>query len=158
MMFRGDEKGEHVMQTHESLLPFAPSLQKAGEWMADVQQELGTADAQSAYRCLRGTLHALRDQLIPTEASDLAAQLPMLIRGLYFEGYRPTEAPDRIRSCEVFLDRVSRELVASNDPDPAEAAQAIFSVIQNHVTAGEVRDVVGMLPAEIQCLWPVAQL
>jgi uncharacterized protein (DUF2267 family) len=33
-------------------------------------------------------LHALRDRLTVEEASDLAAQLPMLIRGLYYETRR----------------------------------------------------------------------
>jgi uncharacterized protein (DUF2267 family) len=145
------------MQTHESLVPFATSLQKAGEWMAELRQEMNGSDAQPAYRALRGTLHALRDQLIATEAANLAAQLPMLIRGLYYEGYRPIDAPDRVRSCELFLRRVERELVPAVDPEPADAAQAVFELIQSHVTAGEVRDVLGMLPAEIKCLWPTAR-
>jgi uncharacterized protein (DUF2267 family) len=142
------------MQISKSLSPFAQSLNKTDQWMQEIQQELGTSDAKSAYRAARGALHALRDQLITTEAADLAAQLPMLLRGLYFEGYRPAATPDRVRSCEGFLCHVGCELLPEADPDPEAAAKAVFSVIQNHVSAGEVSDVVHMLPAEIQCLWP----
>ncbi|MGN6724939.1 MAG: DUF2267 domain-containing protein [Tepidisphaeraceae bacterium] len=144
------------MQIPNSLAPFEQPLRKAGEWVSVVQQEIGLADPQVAYRALRGTLHALRDQLIPTESSNLAAQLPMLIRGLYFEGYRLTDAPDRIRHTEAFLARVARELVDRIDPEPAEAVRAVFTVLQNHVSSGEMSDVVHMLPSELQYLWPAS--
>jgi uncharacterized protein (DUF2267 family) len=149
---------ETIMQLRDSLMPYEQALRTAGEWMDELRQELGTPDIQSAYRAMRSVLHALRDQLIATESADLAAQLPMLIRGLYYEGYRPTEAPDRIRTCERFLQRIERELVPVVDPDPAEAARAVFTVIQNHVSAGEVCDVCRMLPMEIQSLWPAVHV
>ena len=102
-------------------------------------------------------LHALRDQLIPNEAADLAAQLPMLLRGLYFEGYRPAVTPDHVRNREQFLQRVARDLVPGADPPADQACSAVFAAIQRHVTAGEVKDVCNMLPKHIRSLWPAQQ-
>jgi uncharacterized protein (DUF2267 family) len=81
----------------------------------------------------------------------------MLLRGLYFEGYRPSDAPDHVRSREQFLQRVARELVPNADPPPDQAASAVFAAIQRHVTAGEIKDVCNMLPKHIRSLWPTQQ-
>ena len=142
------------MQLSHNLSPFAQTLNKSEEWMHDIQCQLGTPNAESVYRATRGTLHALRDQLIPTEATDLAAQLPMLLRGLFFEGYRLTNAPDRIRSCDQFLQRIACELQPGADPGPQQAACAVFKAIEHHVSRGEVKDVRNMLPESIRKLWP----
>lgn len=145
------------MNPSQSLSPFAQTLNKSDEWMRDIRQELGTPSPESAYRATRGTLHALRDQLIANEAADLAAQLPMLLRGLYFEGYRPSQIPDHVRSREEFLQRVARDLVPGADPPADRACAAVFAAIQRHVTAGEVKDVCQMLPKHIRSLWPGQQ-
>lgn len=145
------------MNPSESLTPFAQTLNKSDEWMRDIRHALGSPSPESAYRATRGTLHALRDQLIPTEAADLAAQLPMLLRGLYFEGYRPAVAPDHVRNREQFLQRVARDLVPGADPPADQACSAVFAAIQRHVTAGEIKDVCNMLPKHIRTLWPGQQ-
>ena len=69
------------------------SIQKTTEWLRDVKAELGWDDEARAYQALRGTLHALRDRLPAGEAVHLAAEMPMLIRGLYFEGGSRSAAP-----------------------------------------------------------------
>jgi len=58
---------------------------------------------------VRAGLHALRDRLIPDEAVDLGAQLPMLVRGMHYEGWKPNATPsddDR----QAFLERVEEGL------------------------------------------------
>jgi uncharacterized protein (DUF2267 family) len=57
------------------------SVEKAHIWINDVAQELGTEDSHQAYRVLRSFLHALRDHLSVDEAAQLAAQLPIFVRG-----------------------------------------------------------------------------
>jgi len=146
------------MQPSLMLSPFAQSLNKADEWMQDVQRNLGSPNPDSVYRAVRGALHALRDQLIPNEAMHLAAQLPMLLRGLFFEGYHIASAPDRVRSCELFLQRVARELQPPADPGLEQAVCAVFATLQQHVSAGEIDDVRNMMPSDLQSLWPMLEV
>ena len=70
---------------------FNASLQKTYEWLQHVEDALSTDDRPTAYHALRAVLHALRDRLTPVEACELAAELPAMLRGIYFEGWSPAE-------------------------------------------------------------------
>ena len=85
------------------------SVEKAHIWVNDVAEELGTEDRQHAYRVLRAFLHALRDHLSVDEAAALAAQLPIFVRGVYYEGWDPSRTPERARDMDSFLTRVADE-------------------------------------------------
>jgi uncharacterized protein (DUF2267 family) len=86
------------------------------------------------------------------ETADLAAQLPMLVRGLYYEGWDPTGKPVGERSLEGFLAGVAVELPADADPEPA--ARAVFALLARRVSEGEIEDVKRVLPETIRRLWP----
>jgi uncharacterized protein (DUF2267 family) len=133
---------------------FDKTLQKSHLWLNDVVEELGTGDAHLAWSVLRAGLHALRDRLPISEAADFAAQLPLLIRGLFFEGWHPAHKPDRIRSAEEFLDGV-RERLEPHDIDAARAFEAVMRVVARHVTQGELEQVKHLLPHAIRELMPV---
>lgn len=75
--------------SERSLRVFDRTLQKTNLWLGDVMAELDTEDRHQAYSALRATLHALRDRLTVDEAAQLAAQLPLLVRGIYYENWRP---------------------------------------------------------------------
>ena len=89
------------------------------------------------------------------------------MRGFYYEGWNPTGKPEKIRSREEFLARISAHLPRTHliDPeiaarmsaqviDPEVAARVVFQVVESHVSAGEIGDVVATLPQEIRALWP----
>lgn len=135
---------------------FDTTLHKTNEWLRDVGEELHTEDRQECYRTLRAVLHTLRDRLIVDEAVHLGAQLPMLLRGVYYEGWSPARTPtddDR----EAFLDRV-REGMSDQPgvPDPERWTRAVFAVLSRHVDEGELEDVVHLLPEGLGELWPEA--
>jgi uncharacterized protein (DUF2267 family) len=117
-------------------------------------QALGTEDRQRAYLALRATLHALRDRLTVEEVAQLGAQLPMLIRGFYYEGWDPTGKPLRVRQKEQFLARIEEQFKGDDRIDPERVARAVFTVLANRVTEGEIEDVKHVLPSEIRDLWP----
>ncbi len=129
---------------------FNKALQKAGAWIREVAEEMDTEDEQLAYHALRSVLHALRDRLIVDEAVQLAAQLPVLIRGIYFEDWDPSKTPVKVRHREEFLDLVRRHAGKYDRLDPGKAAPAVFAVLKRHVSEGEMRDVNEALPGEIR--------
>ncbi len=146
------------MTVHESsrLDPFQTTLQKTDTWFKELMEELHTEDVNSSYRTMRAVLHALRDRLIPSEAADLAAQMPMLLRGLYYEGWTPSDKPTRERSLQEFLDSIQEKLQPAVDPEPQRAARSVFSVLERQITGGEIKDVREMLPKDFQTLWESA--
>ncbi|TJW74224.1 MAG: DUF2267 domain-containing protein, partial [Mesorhizobium sp.] len=70
--------------THTSVTSFAHADEQAQQWVNELAQDLDWSE-QRAYRFLKSVLHTLRDWLSPKEMADLSAQLPTLIRGMYFE-------------------------------------------------------------------------
>jgi uncharacterized protein (DUF2267 family) len=107
-----------------------------------------------AYLALRTTLHALRDRLTVEEVAQLGAQLPMLVRGFYYEGWDSTGTPLRVRHKEQFLARIQEEFRSDEPIDPERVARAVFGILARRVAAGEIEDVKHVLPAELRHLWP----
>jgi len=134
--------------------PFDKALHKAHVWLNEVTESLGEgATKQQGYAALRAVLHALRDRLSVDEAAQLAAQLPVLIRGIYYEGWNPSKTPLRIRHREEFLDLVRRHLGKVDNVEPQAAVKAVFALLKAHVSAGEIDDVLAEMPQELRALW-----
>jgi uncharacterized protein (DUF2267 family) len=132
---------------------FDRTIHKTNIWLKNLTETLDCVDRHHAYLALRATLHALRDRLTIEETADLAAQLPMLIRGLYYEGWDPAGKPLKERHREQFLTRISEELRPSGI-DAESAARAVFLVMANRISEGEIEDIEHVLPKEIRDLWP----
>jgi uncharacterized protein (DUF2267 family) len=75
------------------------------DWIDDVVQRLGWRDRNRACLALTAGLHALRDCMHQNEAIYLGAQLPILLRGLYYEGWHPASRPTA-KSRSAFLARI----------------------------------------------------
>lgn len=128
--------------------PYAAALQHVREWTRDVAGELGTDDPRVALLALRAVLATLRDQLTVAEMADLGAQLPVMVRGLYFEGW--TGHPDRVDTAAELRDRVARRIGREGPLDPDQAVRAVCAVLRRHVTVGEIDDVLGVLPSAVR--------
>lgn len=137
-----------------SIGPIEQTVHLTNTWLEELREELGLADRQQSYHVLRVVLHALRDRLTMAETVDLAAQLPMLIRGLYYEGWTPNDKPLKERKREEFLGHIAAELRDSPGIYPEGVAWGVFKLLERHVSAGEIGDVRSILPAEIRTLWP----
>ena len=129
------------------------TLQATNVWISDVTDELGWSNRDRAYLALRTVLHSLRDRLSVEHVAAFGAQLPLLVRGFYYEGWQPSGKPLRERKREQFLAHI--DAVFPNDPsvDAEQVAAAVFRVIEKHISPGEVRKILGVLPRDLQSLW-----
>lgn len=139
--------------TWTDISAFQNTLQVTMDWLKELNDEMHRDDPRQLYRMLRAVLIALRDRMTLEEATDLGAQLPMLVRGFYYEGWNPSKTPTGQRDLQSFLNRVSENLVLAVDGDPEEVTRAVFKVLQNHVTAGQIQDVKSNMPKDLQPLW-----
>ncbi|MBW3534314.1 MAG: DUF2267 domain-containing protein [Gemmatimonadetes bacterium] len=110
---------------------------------------------EQAYAGLRAVLHAVRDRLTVEEAAHLGAQLPQLVRGIYYEGWRPSMAPNDEKTVDEFLAHV-RSSLGGNPQErlPLEpATRTILAFLAEHVDPGEMRHVVDQMPKDIKGLF-----
>jgi uncharacterized protein (DUF2267 family) len=131
----------------------AHSVQKTQEWLKELRDNADLEDEEEALGMLRVVLHQLRDRLTPEEAVELGAQLPTVIRGLYYESWRPSRTPERIRSKQAFLDEITMKLLPRRH-NPERVVQDVFALVAHHCDPGEISQVIDQLPADIKKLWP----
>ena len=139
--------------TEITISSFESTIHKTNMWLKDVMEELDWDSYERAYHALRAVLHALRDRLSTAEVADLAAQLPMLVRGFYYEGWSPSQRTTPIRHKEQFLEQIDQAFRDDMTVDAEEVARAVFRVISKHVSSGEIADITHTLPREIRELW-----
>jgi uncharacterized protein (DUF2267 family) len=116
--------------------------------------ELDWDDRHYGLQALRGVLHTLRDRLLIDQMAHLAAQLPLLVRGLFFEDWVPARTPVVDRHREEFVERILPYFASYAVPiEPEEVTRAVFAVLARHISPGEVKHVKGALPRSICDLW-----
>jgi uncharacterized protein (DUF2267 family) len=126
------------------------SVHKTNDWLSELAAELGTEDREEAWRVLRSYLQLLRDQLTTDEAAQLAAQLPLVLRGAFYEGFDPGHQPGKVRDREQFLARLAERAQLTGPDEAQRAAEAAAHVLSRHVTPGELDDVLSQLPREVR--------
>ena len=131
----------------------AHAVQNTQAWLKELSDNGELADSQESLAVLRAVLHHLRDRLTLEEAVDLGAQLPTMIRGIYYEGWRPSKTPTKARSLQDFVDEVSAREFPNAVP-VERAIRDVFALLAHHCDPGEISDVIGQLPSELKTLWP----
>lgn len=134
---------------------FDSSLQKTNLWLKDVEVELHAAGRPRAYCALRAVLHCLRDCMPVDGAAKFSSQMPLLVRGVFFDGWRPRRKHLRYTKAR-FLARLGEELRNEGGLDAALAARAVFHVLERHLSPGEIRAIRLVLPREVRQFWSQA--
>ncbi|WP_461831857.1 DUF2267 domain-containing protein [Aquifex sp.] len=123
----------------------------------EIMEELGIQYENKAFRLLKAVLQTLRDRLPASEGKDFAAQLPMVLKAVWCDGWDPTKVPDKsIKHKQDFLERVMnhpairRPADISSLEEAEKITKAVFRVLKRHMTWGEVKDVLGELPEDIR--------
>jgi uncharacterized protein (DUF2267 family) len=131
---------------------FDKTLQTTHQWLNEIMETLGP-DRQMAWHALGGVLRIIRDRIPLGLAAHLGAQLPLLVRGAYYDQWRPNEQPLNFRSLDEFLSALSAEF-RNRVVDPKDAARCVFQVLNHYVDPGQVEHVRQALPEEVRRLWP----
>src|SRR5437762_2776725 len=122
---------EHGLEIIES------SAQKTHQWIAGIA-EAAQLEKRDAYKALRAVLQTMRDRLPLDDAVHFAAQLPLFLRGLFYEGWQPSRVPIKM-SREEFLTAVDEKIVTDQSIDPLHITQKVFAIIMSHVGLSEMK-------------------
>ena len=125
-------------------------------WINELDELLGWSNKSRSYRLLRSVLQALRDWLPVNEAADFAAQLPNLLRGVYYEQWRPATTPFKPRSKSDFLGRIDHAFVGDPILHTEDAVRITFRFLSTKIAAGEIADIKHALPADLRALWTLS--
>lgn len=134
---------------------FDVHVESATRWLEELRGNLDLPPTEQAraLHALRAGLHAIRDRLPAGEVVDLAAQLPVLIRGMFYEGWRLANDPRQLRTRAEMVARVQKELARDPRLDATDVLRAVIHLLVEHVSDGEIRDLVSTLPKPIAALW-----
>src|SRR5207237_8992131 len=104
------EFSEKSAMSEQGLETIESSTQKTHQWIATIA-EAAHLEKGDAYEVLRSVLQTMRDRLPLDVAANFDAQLPIFLRGLFYEGWQPSKAPVKM-SCEEFLTAVQEKVVS----------------------------------------------
>lgn len=135
---------KHIVPVSNRVTAFERTLHKSHQWIKEIHQELDWMSADSVYHLLRAVLHTIRDQLSTNEAAHFSAQLPLLLRGTFFECWNPASnnpkglgKVDFFESIRFHIGRVNRPIINLED-----GVTIVLRVIFNHVSPGEMNDII----------------
>lgn len=129
------------------------TVQKTYEWLREIREELHVGDSQTAYHALSSVLHTLRDRLAPEEVAGLGAQLPILVRGIFYDAWHPANKPLKLRNREQFLELVEERFGGISVVQPERLVHAVLTVLERHISPGETEKLQATLPRGIRDLW-----
>lgn len=139
--------------THTGISSVDHGPQVVAEWLNRLCDDLDWNEKKRAYMLLHETLHAVRDFLTVDEAADLAAQLPLIFRGIFYTGWNPSATPVKPRSKTAFIERVAARFDKIPLEDPEKAVAAVFDLLRRQVSKGELDQVSHAMRKSLQELW-----
>lgn len=133
---------------------FDRTVHEAHDWVNELSARLGWTSERDALRLLRTVLCKIRDHLPVNEMAQFSAQLPIMLRGMYFEGWQPKNTPIHQRDIAEFIKAVEDQVGDVLDYRGETDIKAVFDVINARISEGEVADVRANLPRALQDMWP----
>ncbi|WP_406069466.1 DUF2267 domain-containing protein [Micromonospora sp. NBC_01638] len=134
---------------------FESSLDKTNLILKDIENAYGWPKEQrnQSYAALRTVLHLLRDRLPVNESVEFAQQLPVLVRGIYFDGWVPSDVPIKLNR-DDFLYEVRQGFPYDAEGGPERVTQVVLDTLRRHVTQGEWQDVKDTMPKDLATMMP----
>ena len=133
---------------------FERTTHEAHEWINELSDRLEWVSERDVLRMLRSVLVSVRDHLPVNEMAQFSAQLPIMLRGMFFEGWQPKNTPVAERHAQQFIDRIAAEVGDVTEYRGAEDITAVFKLLNNRISTGEIEDVRANLPQALRDIWP----
>ncbi|MEE1941375.1 DUF2267 domain-containing protein [Streptomyces sp. TRM 70361] len=133
---------------------FEHVIHTANIWLKAVSEALGTEDRHLAHRVLRTWLHTLRDRLTVDAAANFAAQLPELLRGVYYDGWVPSSVPVKYDRT-AFVNRFAQEAMVSTEAVP-RIVPAVTDTVRGRLSPGQLDRAMEQLPHGVRTLFEPA--
>lgn len=134
------------------------SVHQTNDWLAMLSNDMGLKEKESAFASLRAVLHTLRDRLPADTAAQLGAQLPLVVRGIYYENWEPSSTPQKIRHQQSFIERVCAEIPDETLHERArEIIQCTLGLLSRELDATSMEKFREHFPMELRELWPTEQ-
>jgi uncharacterized protein (DUF2267 family) len=138
------------MSTATKVSAIDHATHSAHTWVCDVAREFDTEDREFAYRVLRAWLHTLRDRLTVQASANFAAQLPDLIRGIFYAGWNPSGVPKKY-DVEEYVLHFAHDANIAHD-DVGKAAAATTAAALHHLLAAQMEKALEQLPPELRAV------
>lgn len=134
---------------------FESSLDKTNLILKDIENAYGWPKDRrnQSYAALRTVLHLLRDRLAVDESVEFAQQLPVLVRGIYFDGWVPSDVPIKLNR-DDFLYEVRQGFPYDVEGGAERITQVVLDTLRRHVTQGEWQDVKDTMPKDLAMMMP----
>ncbi|MEV4814001.1 DUF2267 domain-containing protein [Micromonospora avicenniae] len=131
------------------------SLDKTNLILKDIENAYGWPKEQrnQSYAALRTVLHLLRDRMPVQESVEFAQQLPVVVRGIYFDGWKPSDVPVKLNR-EDFLYEVRQGFPYDVEGGTERVVQVVLDTLRRHVTQGEWDDVKDTMPRDLARMMP----
>jgi uncharacterized protein (DUF2267 family) len=129
---------------------FDHAARTAHAWLGEVSRTFGTDDRHFAYRALRAWLHTLRDRMTVDTAAGFAAQLPELLRGVFYDGWQPAKTPIKYGPDEYRL-RFAHE-AGIPIADVAHTTGLVTSALRARLAPGQLEQALALLPRHIRII------
>ncbi|PAY07879.1 MULTISPECIES: DUF2267 domain-containing protein [Bradyrhizobium] len=140
------------MSTTTGVTALDHTVQETNVWLKAIDQELALENRHHAYNALRAVLHALRDRLPPEVAVKFGAQLPIMVRGIFYEGWHMAATPTKERHLEEFAEHILRDLSPQFPIDPLMTARGVYEILWEKLDPGEFGKLMAHLPAPLRTL------
>jgi uncharacterized protein (DUF2267 family) len=110
-------------------------------------------DRHTAWHVLGVVLRAVRDRIPLGLAAHLSSQLPLVVRGAFYDQFQPAAEPLKQRTLEEFLAHINARMGDIRPINPRNAVIAVFNVLSRHIPRGQSVKVRDALPEEVKVLW-----
>lgn len=128
------------------------SLAATDVWLGEVGAGLGQ-DRQHSFHALLAALTALRDCLPARQTARLADGLPLVVRGLFYTGYHPENAPLPLRTQDEFVTLVAKRFGNIGPIRPRAASIAVLRVLERRLNPALLAEVKDALQPGIRALF-----
>jgi uncharacterized protein (DUF2267 family) len=133
---------------------FERTAHETHEWINELTDRLEWSSERDVLRMLRTVLAAIRDHLPVNEMAQFSAQLPIMLRGMFFEGWQPKNTPVSERHVLQLVDRVTAQVGDVAEYRGVDDIACVFKLLNNRISAGEINDVRANLPQALRDMWP----